>query len=108
MQQDNGTAGVYSRTDHESINAHDWFIAAQSESGYVALDPIHKDFLYASGPNGSVVRFNKKTFLAHDITPCPATGMSDSFSKCKYCDTWTTGIVIAPADTKSPFFGTHY
>ena len=69
MQQDNGTAGVYSRTDHESINARDWFIAAQSESGYVALDPIHKEFLYASGPNGSVVRFNKKTSLAQDITP---------------------------------------
>ncbi len=108
MQQDNGTAGVYSRTDHESINARDWFIAAQSESGYVALDPLHKDFLYASGPNGSVVRFNKKTSLAQDITPWPGTGMSEDISKRKYRDTWTPVIVMSPADKKSLYFGTQY
>ncbi len=109
MQQDNGTAGVYSRTDHESINARDWFIAAQSESGYVALDPIHKQFLYASGPNGSVVRFNKKTSLAQDITPWPAGGgMGEDISKRRYRDTWTPVIVMSPADKKSLYFGTQY
>ena len=108
MQQDNGTAGVYSRTDHESINARDWFIAAQSESGYVALDPLHKDILFASGPNGSVVRFNKKTSHAQDITPWPGTGMSEDLSKRKYRDTWTPVLVMSPADRKSLYFGTQY
>ena len=108
-QQDNGTAGVYSRTDHESINARDWFIAAQSESGYVALDPIHKEFLYATGPNGSVVRFNKKTSLAQDITPWPGGGgMGEDISKRKYRDTWTPVIVMSQADKTSLYFGTQY
>ncbi len=108
-QQDNGTAGVYSRSDHESLNARDWFIAAQSESGYVALDPIHKEFLYASGPNGSVVRFNKRTSLAQDITPWPGGGgLGEDLSKRKYRDTWTPVLVMSEADKKSLYFGTQY
>jgi photosystem II stability/assembly factor-like uncharacterized protein len=107
-EQDNGSIGVYSRTDHENIAPRDWFIAAQSESGYVVVDPLHKDFLFASGPNGSVVRFNKKTSLSQDITPWPGSGFGQDISQRKYRDTWTPVLVMSPFDKRALYFGTQY
>ncbi len=108
-QQDDGTAGVPSRSDHERLNARDWFIAAQSESGYVAVDRVHKQFLYVSGPNGSVVRFDRRTSLSKDITPWPLVGgPGTNISDRKYRDTWTPVLVMSQADGHSLYFGTQY
>ena len=45
-QQDSGTAGVMSRTDHGEIDARDWFTVGGAESGYIAIDTKDDNILY--------------------------------------------------------------
>jgi photosystem II stability/assembly factor-like uncharacterized protein len=107
-QQDDGSIGVYSRTDHESIAPRDWFIAAQSESGYIAVDPLHTNILYVSSSYGGVVKFDKKTSLSQEITPWPTPSFGSDISQRRYRATWTPVLVMSPADKTSLYLGTQY
>jgi photosystem II stability/assembly factor-like uncharacterized protein len=107
-QQDDGTLGIYSRTDHESISPRDWFIAAQSESGYVALDKLHPNILYDTSSFGGIVRVDLKTHLSTDINPWSAPTFGSDISGHKYRATWTPVLVMSPADKRSLYFGTQY
>jgi photosystem II stability/assembly factor-like uncharacterized protein len=107
-QQDDGSLGIYSRTDHESITPRDWFIAAQSESGYVALDPLHPNILYASSAYGGVVRVDHSESLSTEISPWPGANFGSDISQRKYRATWTPVLVMSPADHRSLYLGTQY
>ena len=107
-QQDDGSLGVYSRTDHESITARDWFIAAQSESGYIALDKLHPNILYASSAYGGVVRVDRKESLSTEISPWPGPSFGSDIAQRKYRATWTPVLVMSPADKRSLYLGTQY
>ena len=107
-QQDDGSLGISSRTDHETINARDWSIAGQSESGYIALDPLHPNLLYLTSSFGGVVRYDRNTHLAKDIAPWPEPTFSGDISQRRYRATWTPVIAMSPADKRSLYFGTQY
>ena len=68
-QQDSGSAAVFSRTDHERITARDWFVPADSESGYLVVDPKDPNISYMSGTYGSVYRYNKRDGFSQDVSP---------------------------------------
>src|SRR5664279_4506490 len=70
-QQDSGSAGVLSRTDHGLIGAMDWFLIGGGESGWIVVDPEDQNILYVTSPYGGVVRFDRRTSLSQDISPWP-------------------------------------
>ena len=74
-QQDSGTAGVPSRTDHGQIDGRDWFSVGGGESGYIAPDPLDPNIVYVSGTFGTVSRFDRRTTQSQEIAPgrCPAS-----------------------------------
>ncbi|MFZ1134482.1 MAG: hypothetical protein WAN69_06025, partial [Candidatus Korobacteraceae bacterium] len=53
-QQDSGSAGVMSRTDHGHITATDWFLIGGGESGWIVVDPDDSNIFYATGAYGGV------------------------------------------------------
>jgi len=68
-QQDSGSAAVPSRTTHGPVSERDWFSVGGGESGWIAVDPKDSNIVYAGDTNGTLVRFDKRTAQAHNITP---------------------------------------
>ena len=107
-QQDSGSAGVMSRTDHGLITATDWFLVGGGESGWIVVDPSDQNILYATGTFGSVVRFDRRTSLSQDITPWPLQSWGTEISERKYRGPWTPMLAISPIDKNTLFLGTQY
>src|SRR5260370_20626981 len=107
-QQDSGSAAVLSRTDYGQITPRNWFPAGPSESGYLALDPNDPSIIYLSGTYGSVVRYNRRTGLSHDITPWPVSIFGSEINQRKYRAPWSPVLVFSPVAGQTLHFGTHY
>lgn len=108
-EQDSGSVGVYSRTNHGQITPRDWFPAGGSESGYIAPDPLNPNIIYETDTYGSVTRWNRKTSLSQDVSPDPKQGFSISdMDTWKYRDPWTPPLVFSPVDKHALYLGTQY
>ena len=107
-QQDSGSVGVPSRTDHTQITPRDWFTAGPSESGYLALDPNDPDILYLTGPYGGVARYNRRTGLSQDINPWPWSNFEREINERKYRGPWTPVLVPSPVEPRTLFLGTQF
>lgn len=107
-QQDSGSAGVPSRTDHGLITATDWFLVGGGESGWIVVDPDDQNILYATGAYGGVVRFDRRTSLSQDISPWPIQNFTTEINARKYRDPWTPMLVMSPIEKGALFFGTQY
>ena len=107
-QQDTGSAGVFSRTDHGQITPRDWFPSGESESGYMAPDPKNPDIIYLSGSYGTVDRFNRKTSLSQNVSPSPAVDFMAAVNERKYRAPWSPPLVFSPADPTALYFGTQF
>ena len=107
-QQDSGSVGVLSRTDHGSVTARDWFPASGSESGYIIVDAKDPDILFVSGTYGSITRFDRKTSLSQDITPWPAMAFDVEINRRKYRDPWTPVLARSPIEPQKLYLGTQY
>ena len=107
-QQDSGSAGVLSRTDHGHITATDWFLVGGGESGWIVVDPNDQNILYATGAYGGVVRFDKRTSLSQDISPWPMPTWGTEINDRKYRAPWTPMLVMSPIDKDTLFLGTQF
>ncbi len=107
-QQDSGSAGVLSRTDHGLILPMDWFMIGGGESGYVVVDSIDPNILYVTGVYGSVVRFDRRTSLSQDITPWPLRNFEAEINERKYRDPWTPFLTMSPIERGTLLLGTQY
>jgi photosystem II stability/assembly factor-like uncharacterized protein len=109
-QQDSGTAGVMSRTDHGEIDARDWFSVGGAESGYIAVDGKNDNILYVGNTNGALVRYDRRTGQAQNITPSPGRGgggPNAGISTLKYRYPWTAPIIYSQIDN-TLYFGSQY
>jgi photosystem II stability/assembly factor-like uncharacterized protein len=108
-QQDSGSLGVYSRTNHGQITPRDWFPAGGSEAGYMAPDPLNPNIVYETDTYGTVTRWDRKTALSQDISPRPGAGFEESpIYAHLYRDPWTPVLVFSPVDKKALYLGTQY
>ena len=107
-QQDSGSAGVMSRTDHGHITAMDWFLIGGGESGWIVVDPDDPNILYATGAYGGVVRYDRRTSLSQDISPWPMPMWGTEINDRKYRAPWTPMLVMSPIDRKTLFLGTQF
>ncbi len=109
-QQDSGTAAVMSRTDHGEIDARDWFSVGGAESGYIAVDGKNDNILYVGNTNGALVRFDRRTGQAQNITPSPGRGgggPAGSIASQKYRYPWTAPLIYSSIDS-TLYFGSQY
>jgi photosystem II stability/assembly factor-like uncharacterized protein len=107
-QQDSGSAGVASRTDHDRITPRDWFTAGPSESGYLVVDQKDPNIIYLSGTFGPIARFNRKTGLSQDISPWPAIAFDAEINRRKYRAPWTPVLAASAAEREALYLGTQY
>lgn len=107
-QQDSGSAGVMSRTDHGHITATDWFLIGGGESGWIVVDPDDQNILYATGAYGGVVRYDRRTSLSQDISPWPLQSWGTEINGRKYRAPWTPMLVMSPIEKNALFLGTQY
>ena len=103
-----GTSAPFSRTDHERITARDWFVPADSESGYLVVDPKDPNISYMSGTYGSVYRYNKRDGFSQDVSPWPAFAWDAEVHERKYRDPWTPALALSPVDSTTLYLGTQY
>ncbi len=106
-QQDSGSAGVLSRTDHGYITQTDWFLVGGGESGWIVFDPTDSNIFYATGAYGGAVRFDRRTSLSQDISPWPMQSFGSEINSRKYRAPWTPMLTLSPVD-KSLLMGTQY
>ncbi len=107
-QQDTGSIGIYSRTDHNQIRAQDQFPVGGGESGYIVVDPSDSNILYATGAYGGAVRFDRRTSLSQNIAPWPHQSFGDEIDARKYRAPWTPVLVSSPAEKGVLYMGTQY
>jgi photosystem II stability/assembly factor-like uncharacterized protein len=107
-QQDIGSIGIPSRTDHQQITPRDPFLVGGGESGYIVVDPDDPNILYATGVYGSVVRFDRRTSLSQNITPWPLQSFSATIAARKYRGPWTPMLALSPAEKGVLYLGTQY
>ncbi len=107
-QQDTGSIGIYSRTDHGQIRAQDQFPVGGGESGYMLADSSDPNILYATGAYGGAVRYDRRTSLSQNIAPWPHQSFSDEIDARKYRAPWTPVLVGSPAEKDVLYMGTQY
>src|SRR4051812_13738055 len=107
-QQDSGTAAIASRSDYGTITFRNWYSVGSGESGYIALDPTDANTVYGGDPYGPVIRFDRHTGQAQDVSPLPVQTFGSEINQRKLRATWTSPIVVSPRDPKTVYFGAQY
>jgi photosystem II stability/assembly factor-like uncharacterized protein len=107
-QQDSGSAGVLSRTDHGYITQTDWFLVGGGESGWIVFDPADSNIFYATGAYGGVVRFDRRTSLSQDISPWPFPSFGTEIDGHKYRAPWTPMLAMSSVEKNALLLGTQY
>jgi photosystem II stability/assembly factor-like uncharacterized protein len=98
-QQDNTTVSIASRTQHGDISSEDWYPVGGGESGYDVPDPADPDIVYSGDKQRStIVRFDKRTEQARDISEWPIATQGRAADELKYRFNWTEPIAISPFD----------
>ncbi|MBL0313113.1 MAG: glycoside hydrolase [Holophagaceae bacterium] len=88
-QQESGSVGIKSRSDHGAISFRDWRPVGVEEYGYVAPDPLDPDIIYGVGA-GRSTRFDARTGQTQDVSPDPLKQKSRFLR--------TTPILFSPVD----------
>ncbi len=107
-QQDTGSIAVASRSDHNVLDDHESIPVGGGESGYLAIDPMDSNLIYATGGYGSVGRYDRRTSLSQDISPWPMPNFGTEISERKYRAPWTPPLLFSPVDKKTLFLGTQF
>lgn len=97
-QQDSGSVGVPTRSNHAEISTHDWSpVCAGGESDYTAPDPLHPEILFG----GRVTRCNVIT--GEIVNVSPERGMT-----VPPRHTWTLPLVFSKADPRALYFSNQF
>jgi photosystem II stability/assembly factor-like uncharacterized protein len=108
-QQDSGSVAIISRSDFGQISYRDWYSAGAGESGYIAPDPLDPSIVYGGDTYGGLLRFDKRTGQAQDISPCPLLrSVADPIatSQCRF--TWTSPLVFSAENPRALYFGSQF
>ncbi|HWC18211.1 MAG TPA: hypothetical protein VG498_14415, partial [Terriglobales bacterium] len=106
-QQDSGTVSIASRSDYGSITFRNWYSIGAGESGYIAPTP-DGGTVYGGDPYGPVLRFDRLTGQAQDVSALPIQAFGSEIFQRKLRATWTSPIVLSPRDPNTLYFGSQY
>ena len=95
-QQDNTALATAAWSDGGLIGMRNWYEVAGSESAFMAPDPRDGNVVYSAGQG--VVRFDKKTEQAVDISPWPIDFAGHGVADFPHRFQWTDPILFSPHD----------
>lgn len=106
-QQDSGSVGLPSRTDHRTIDARDFFSIGGGEAGNVAIDPRDPNIFYVGDTAGALARFDRRSGQSQNISPAPQPAFEPvvDIAKAKYRFPWTPAMLFAPLDPDTLYLG---
>ena len=101
-QQDNTSITLPSRSANSSIGMTDWYVIGGGESGYIAVNPINSDIVYAGNhSNGYISRYDHQTGQTRNIMVWPEPIAGWGAKDMKYRFQWTFPIFISPHDPET-------
>jgi len=106
-QQDSGTVSIASRSDYGTISFRNWYSIGAGESGYIA-PTSDGGTVYGGDPYGPVIRFDRLTGQAQDVSPLPIQTFGTEIFQRKLRATWTSPIVMSPRDSNTLYVGSQY
>lgn len=95
-QQDNTSVATASWSDFGIIGMRNWYEVPASESAFLAADPRDGNIVYGAGQG--VVRFDKHTEQARDISPWPIDFAGHGVGDFPHRFQWTEPILFSPHD----------
>jgi len=95
-QQDNGTAGVATRSNYGALGFRDWHPVGADERDYDIPDPQDPDIVYGSGLGGRLSRWDARTGEVQNVTPWPVSSYGQRPTDFKYRYSWITPIAVSP------------
>ena len=101
--QDNATQGGPSRTiNYNGIVNADWFNTIGGDGFGVDIDPENENIIYTQSQYGNLVRFDKASGEAQNITP--QQGADDANYKWH----WNSPVLISPHNNKRLYFAGNF
>jgi len=97
-QQDSGTVGIPSRSSFGEISDAERISIGGFEAAYIAVDPLHQNYIYSNSWYGSVVRFDRVTGQIPTVFVRSA----------KYREASMAPLVYSPQDPHTLYLGTQY
>jgi photosystem II stability/assembly factor-like uncharacterized protein len=104
-QQDRGTVGIATRTDHGGIGDSDWYSVAGGESGFILPSPLDPNIVYAGSLYSTFTRFDRRTGQTKNISPWPVSLLNQPAADAKYRFGWTAPMEISPSDPHTLYVG---
>ncbi|HEV8610809.1 MAG TPA: hypothetical protein VGS98_12175, partial [Thermoanaerobaculia bacterium] len=94
-QQDSGSVGTMSRSDFGGLTFRDWYPVGAEERGWDVPDPADPDVVYGTGLGGNVMRFDRRTKQAVNISPVVESTYARRPTEVKYRYTWITPLAVS-------------
>jgi photosystem II stability/assembly factor-like uncharacterized protein len=104
-QQDSGTAGTMSRSDFGGLTFRDWYPVGAEERGWDVPDPADPDIVYGTGLGGNVMRFDRRTKQAVNISPVVESTYARRPTEVKYRYTWITPLAVSKKAPHAIYYG---
>jgi photosystem II stability/assembly factor-like uncharacterized protein len=104
-QQDAGTVGIATRTDHGGIGDSDWYSVAGGESGFILPSPLDPNIVYAGSLYSTFTEFDRRTGQTRNISPWPVSLLNEPAETAKYRFGWTAPLEIAPSNPHVLYIG---
>ena len=108
-QQDCCTVGTDSANGDWGLDAHDWHVVGQWESGYGVPVPGRPWIVYSSaGPTGMVEKLDERTGLKTFLGPWPDDATGRGAADLKYRFQWTAPFVASRYAPDTLYYGSQY
>jgi photosystem II stability/assembly factor-like uncharacterized protein len=104
-QQDAGTVGIATRTDHGGIGDSDWYSVAGGESGFILPAPLDSNIVYAGSLYSTFTEFDRRTGQTRNISPWPVSLLNEPAENAKYRFGWTAPMEISPSNPHVLYVG---
>ena len=108
-QQDSGSVEVRSRGEFGDIKFMDWRTSMGAyEYGYVVPDPVHPQWIFASGDDGRIHRRTRETWQILDVSPYIGSGGPYRYTFGPYWGALVPPFVFSPENGNILYLGTQF
>jgi photosystem II stability/assembly factor-like uncharacterized protein len=106
--QDPGAACAPSLSFTGSITPDQWFSPQSGESGWIVFSPADSNLIYGTGYEENVMRFDRRTMEAQNISPWPDAYSGVGADAYKYRAAWVAPLAVSPLEPTALYYGTQY
>ncbi len=106
--QDPGAACGPSMSFSGAITPDQWFSPDSGESGWIFFSPADHNVIYGTGYEEAVIRFDRSSMQARDISPWPETYDGAGADAYRYRAAWVAPVAVSPLEPDALYYGTQY